>query len=136
MVDTDCEKVSVRTFSDHTKVDIGNRSIEVDRRDNPTRENICPMELVSAALGSCISMTMAAVADEKEIKPEKIEVQVVRQTVVNDDWKTKFSIQIDLGKGLTKREQVLLFNAARTCEVGRMISGDIKFDYELIRFQG
>jgi putative redox protein len=132
MAETDCEKVSVRTFKDHTKVDIGNRSIEVDRRDNPYRENICPMELVSAALGSCISMTIAAVAEEKGIALEKIEVQVVRKTVVKDDWKTQYSIQIDLGKGLSKREQVLLYNAARTCEVGRMVSGEIKFEYQLI----
>jgi putative redox protein len=131
MADSDCEKVSVRTFKDHTKVDIGNRSIEVDRRDIPSRENICPMELVSAALGSCISMTIAAVAEEKGITLEKIEVQVVRQTVVNDEWKTQFSIKIDLGKGLTKREQVMLYNAARTCEVSRMISGSIQFKYQL-----
>jgi uncharacterized OsmC-like protein len=89
------------------------------------------MELVAAALGSCISMTIAAVAEEKGITLEKIEVQVVRQTVVNDEWKTQFSIKIDLGKGLSKREQVLLYNAARTCEVGRMISGVIEFDYKL-----
>jgi uncharacterized OsmC-like protein len=132
MADTDCEKLSVRTFKDHTKVDIGNRSIEVDRRDNPSRENICPMELVAAALGSCISMTIAAVAEEKGITLEKIEVQVVRQTEINNEWKTQFSIKIDLGKGLSKREQVLLYNAARTCEVGRMMNGSIQFEYQLV----
>lgn len=90
------------------------------------------MELASAALGSCISMTIAAVAEEKGITPEKIEVQVASQTTVNDKWKTHFSIQIDLGKGLSKREQVLLYNAARTCEVGRMISGEVDFEYKLL----
>ena len=132
MAETDCEKVIVRTFKDHTKVEIGDRSIEVDRRDNPYRENICPMELVSAALGSCISMTIAAVAEEKGITLKKIEVQVIRQNVVNDEWKTQFSIQIDLGKELSKREQVLLYNAARTCEVGRMVNGKISFEYRLV----
>lgn len=132
MADSDCEKVIVRTYKDHTKVQIGDRTLEVDRRDDLARENICPMELVSAALGSCISLTIAAVAEEKGIQPQKIEVKVSRKTVVNEEWKTQFSIQIDLGEGLTKREQVLLFNAARTCEVGRMISGEISFDYHLV----
>jgi hypothetical protein len=39
-------------------------------------------------------------AEEKGIKLEKIEVQVIRQTEVNDEWKTQFSIKIDLGKGV------------------------------------
>lgn len=71
-------------------------------------------------------------AEEKGITLEKIEVQVIRQTEVNDEWKTQFSIKIDLGKGLNKREQVLLYNAARTCEVGRMISGSIQFEYQVV----
>jgi uncharacterized OsmC-like protein len=90
------------------------------------------MELISSALGSCISMTIAAVAEEKGISPKKMEIQVTRLTMVNDKWKTHFSIQIDLGKGLSKREQVLLYNAARTCEVGRMISGEVDFEYKLL----
>jgi uncharacterized OsmC-like protein len=131
MADSACEKVTVFTINGQTKVLIGDRTLDVDRRDASARENICPMELVSAALGSCIAMTIEAVAEEKGILPEKIEVQVIRETTVNDEWKTNFTFKIDLGEGLSKREQVLLYNAARTCEVKRMISGEVKFDFQL-----
>ena len=47
-------------------------------------------------------------------------------------WKTLFRVQIDLGKGLTHRERTILFNVARTCEVYKMLTGDISCDYELI----
>jgi uncharacterized OsmC-like protein len=110
------DKVIVRTFKDHTQVQIGDRSLEVERRDTLVRENLCPMEYVSIGLGSCISMTIAAVAKEKQIAPEKIEVQVSRKTITN---------------GLTSRERILLFNAARSCEVHQMLKGEKTFNFQL-----
>ncbi len=41
------------------------------------------------------------------------------------------AIRIDLGKGLTHREQVILFNAGRTCEVHKLLTGELSFDYAL-----
>jgi hypothetical protein len=52
--------------------------------------------------------------------------------MVNDKRKTHLVVQINLGQGLTKREQLLLYNAARTCEVGRMISGGVDFEYKML----
>jgi hypothetical protein len=44
--------LSVRYASDHAEVQIGERVLQVDRRDNAARTYTCPIELVTAALGS------------------------------------------------------------------------------------
>jgi uncharacterized OsmC-like protein len=131
MADELNDKVIVQTFEDHTQAQIGNRSLEVGRRDTLTKENVCPMEFVSIGLGSCISLTIAAVAKEKHITPEKIEVQVNRKTITNGKWHSTFEIQVDLGNGLTNRERILLFNAARSCEVHQMLKGEKTFNFQL-----
>ena len=79
-----------------------------------------------------MALTIAAVADAKNIRPEKIQVQIDRQTTQNQEWETHFITHIDLGKGLTRREQTILFNAARHCEVHKLLSGKMSFEYRLI----
>ena len=44
--------VRVRYASGHAQVQIGERELHVDRRDDEARANTCPIELVTAALGS------------------------------------------------------------------------------------
>lgn len=44
--------VKVRYVDGHALVQAGDRTIEVDRRDNALRTATCPIELVTAALGS------------------------------------------------------------------------------------
>ena len=46
------DTVHVRYANDGAEVRIGERLLHVQRRDNDTRTNTCPIELVSAALGS------------------------------------------------------------------------------------
>ena len=46
-------------------------------------------------------------------------------------WRTQFEVQIDLGEGLTQREQIILFNSARRCEVNKLLNGEMTFDYQL-----
>jgi uncharacterized OsmC-like protein len=75
---------------------------------------------------------MAAVAASKDIVVEKLEACVV--TTVNENqaaWQSHFEVQVDLGSGLGKRERVILFNSARHCEVHRLLSGEISFNYQL-----
>lgn len=59
-----------------------------------------------------------------------------RRTVEEGAWQSTFSVEIDLGPGLTRRERVLLFNAARRCEVHKLLEGDLAFDYQLARSPG
>jgi hypothetical protein len=72
---------------------------------------------------------LAAVADHKGIKPEKIDVQVERHTIVGFPWRTSFQVYLDLGKGLTPREHAILSNSARKCEVYKLMTGAVEFSY-------
>ena len=48
----DIDPVVVRYADGHAQVQIGDRALEVDRRDDASRTRTCPIELVTAALGS------------------------------------------------------------------------------------
>jgi len=74
---------------------------------------------------------MAAVAENKGITPEKLVAHITRQTPAGSISRTHFSIQIDLGQGLTQRERVILYNSARRCEVYQLLTGEKTFEYEL-----
>ena len=77
-------------------------------------------------------LTVAAVAASKGIEPERIDVQIERQTTENTAWRTAFVIHLDLGQGLSHREQIILFNSARHCQVHKLLGGEMAFDYQLV----
>jgi len=77
-------------------------------------------------------LTMAAVAENKKIKLNKADVQIAHQINQGTPWRTSVSIRINLGEGLTGREQKILFNSARLCEVHKMLAGEFSFEYEFI----
>ena len=75
---------------------------------------------------------MAAVAVNKDIRFEKLAARVA--TTVDEGgpaWRSRFEVQVDVGAGLGKRERIILFNSARHCEVHKLLSGEIGFDYDL-----
>jgi hypothetical protein len=74
---------------------------------------------------------MAAVAANKGIEPQALGVQIRRQTVEGTRWQTAFFIAVDLGPGLSRREQAILFNSARHCEAYKLLTGEMTFDYHL-----
>ena len=77
-------------------------------------------------------LTMAAVAARKNITPPRLEVGVEASIQkVNGQTKTVFASTIDLGEGLTRRERLLLFNAARRCEVHRLLQNPVEFKESL-----
>lgn len=76
-------------------------------------------------------LTIAAVAAHKTIQVEQIDVQIQRRSIEGRSWQTSFEVDIDLGAGLGRRERVLLFNAARRCEVHKLLRGEMSFDYRL-----
>jgi len=43
-----------------------------------------------------------------------------------------FEVKIDFGLTLTKREEAILFNSARSCEVRKILSGKTEFHYQRI----
>jgi len=75
---------------------------------------------------------MAAVADHKNIKLDSVDVHIGYRIHPGKKWLTAFTIKIDLGRGLTRRERTILFNSARLCEVTKLLGGEKKFEYALI----
>jgi len=75
---------------------------------------------------------MSAVADHKGIKLHKADIHVTHEVSEGKPWSTAFIVQIDLGNGLTQREQKILFNSARLCDVHKILTGECKFDFKLV----
>jgi hypothetical protein len=74
-------------------------------------------------------LTMAAVAEHKGMSPNHLSVVVEGHTVIaTRGTSTRFVSRLELGEGLTVREQRILFNSARTCEVHKMLRGEITFE--------
>jgi uncharacterized OsmC-like protein len=75
-------------------------------------------------------LTLAAVAAHKGMNPERIDVEIQRQTNAREsDWETYFAVRLDLGQGLTPRERAIMLNSARHCEVHKLLTGVLRFDY-------
>jgi hypothetical protein len=77
-------------------------------------------------------LTLAAVAADKGITPQRIDVQIERRTDEGRPWRTRFAVQVDLGEGLTRRERIILYNCARRCEVNKLLNGELTFEYSLV----
>lgn len=79
-------------------------------------------------------LTMAAVAANKGFVPERLDVRVEWETQEEGrQWATAFRTQIDLGGGLDDRARKILFNAARNCEVHKLLRGSVEFEENLIQ---
>ena len=77
-------------------------------------------------------LTMAAVADNKGIVTTRLAASIKGRTeFVGRAVTTHFVSHIDLGEGLTSREQRILYNSARQCEVHKMLQGAITFEEHL-----
>jgi uncharacterized OsmC-like protein len=77
-------------------------------------------------------LTMAAVADNKGITITQLTASVEGHTEFKGrQASTHFVSHLDLGEGLTKREQRILYNSARNCEVHKMLRGEVTFEDSL-----
>ena len=77
-------------------------------------------------------LTMAAVAASKGIHVTRLAVTVQGLTeFVGLGASTRFVTDLDLGDGLSRREQAILYNSARHCEVHKMLRGQIEFQDNL-----
>ena len=57
---------------------------------------------------------------------KKCEARVVCITKDRLSPFARFILEIDLGAGLTQREQTILLNSPRSCEVSKLLAGNIK----------
>jgi len=77
-------------------------------------------------------LTLSAVAENKGIKVGAIEAYVKPQIEeTREGMCARFISYIHIGERLTKREQTILLNSARHCEVHKLLSGKIEFEVTL-----
>jgi uncharacterized OsmC-like protein len=80
-----------------------------------------------------MALTMAAVAAHKGFAPERLDVRVEWETREDGrEWASEFRTTIDLGAGMDDRARKILFNAARNCEVHRLLRGRMAFEETLL----
>ncbi|MGD8398110.1 MAG: hypothetical protein PVG11_04580 [Anaerolineae bacterium] len=80
-----------------------------------------------------MALTMAAVADNKDIHLTHMSVSLEAQTeFAGRQTATRFVSHLHLDEGLTSREVRILYNAARSCEVHKILGGDIEFEEHLV----
>jgi uncharacterized OsmC-like protein len=74
-------------------------------------------------------LTMAAVAASKGITCTRLAATVESRTEFERrKASTRFVSSLELDEGLTPREQRILYNSARQCEVHKMLQGEIVFE--------
>jgi uncharacterized OsmC-like protein len=77
-------------------------------------------------------LTMAAVAGHKGIALPHLSATVEGRTELDGPTaRSHFSSRLELPEGLSPREQRILFNAARQCEVHKMLRGEVTFEEHL-----
>jgi uncharacterized OsmC-like protein len=77
-------------------------------------------------------LTMAAVADTKGIEFTQLAASVEGHTEFKGrQASTRFVSHLELGGGLTPREERILYNSARNCEVHKMLRGEVTFEDRL-----
>lgn len=89
----------------------------------------CPAGLMLGALGSCIMLTLRAVAHHKKIDLGTTHVCLDYHTINQSN--TRFVVDVTLDDRLTDREQKILFRSAQLCEVGKILKSDVCIEYHL-----
>ena len=123
------ERTTIVLDGNDAVVTTGGHRLRVVTRDRAGADAGCPVHLLEAALGACITLTLDAVAKNKGIDTTGLEVRLERRADANGG--TRFAVDLDLGAGRTDRERKILFRCAQLCDVGKILKGDVQIDYRL-----
>ena len=89
----------------------------------------CPTEMVAAALGTCIVLTMAALAANKGLPASNLAARVeLSGGDEADGFVTRFVTTIRLDPALDQRGRTILLNSARACTVHKLLTGKVEFE--------
>lgn len=99
-----------------------------------------PYDFLSAALGSCTSMTLRVVADRENIPLEGVEITVENDRMHAKDcidcltqagYIHRFNVVIKLLGNLTPAQRERMLDVARRCPVHKTLTSEIRIDERL-----
>jgi putative redox protein len=105
--------------------------VELDYAGIFDRDNMCPVELLSSALASCVTLTLRAVAEIRGFPVESINVRVVTTPDYGRPARAEHRIEIGLQGNLSEKERTILFREAKSCHVHKLLSGENSFSFNL-----
>lgn len=100
-----------------------------------------PYDFLSAALGTCTSMTMHVVAKRENIPLEGVEIKVENDRMYAKDCADcldatgfihRFTVSIKLIGNLTPEQRQRMLNVAQRCPVNKTLVSEIRIDEKLI----
>ncbi len=91
-----------------------------------------PTELLLAALGGCISITLRMYAEHKELPLEHIEVRLKR-LVAEPQQPPKIIIAIDVTGDLDAAHLKRLQAISKRCPVHKLITGELEVEHQVQR---
>lgn len=106
-----------------------------------TDEGPTPYDFLSAALGSCTSMTLHFLAKRENIPLEGVEVKITNDRKYAKDcadctstqgYIHKFDVEIKLKGNLTPEHRERLLATAKRCPVYKTLTAEIKIDERLV----
>jgi len=106
-----------------------------------TDEGPTPYDYLSAALGSCTSMTLHFVAKRDKIPLEGVEIRVMNDRMYAKDcadctsttgYIHKFDVEIRLRGNLTPEQREKLLAIAKRCPVYKTLTAEIRIDERLV----
>ena len=106
-----------------------------------TDQGPTPYDLLSAALGSCTSMTLHFLAKREGIPLEGVEVTVANDRQYAKDcadcqttsgYIQRFTVKLSLKGKLSAEQREKLLGVARRCPVYKTLSSEIRIEEELV----
>ncbi|MGZ7080595.1 MAG: OsmC family protein [Thermoanaerobaculia bacterium] len=100
-----------------------------------------PYDLLSAALGTCTSMTLNFLAKRENIPLEGVEVSVANDRMHAKDcadclttsgYIHRFDVKIRLKGNLTPEQRERLFSTAKRCPVYKTLTNEIRIEETLV----
>lgn len=105
-----------------------------------TDEGPTPYDFLSAALGSCTSMTLHFLAKRETIPLEGVEIKIINDRMYAKDCADcmstqghihKFAVEIKLKGNLTPAHRERLLATAKKCPVYKTLTAEIRIDERL-----
>jgi putative redox protein len=89
-------------------------------------EYLRPHDLLCAGFASCLNITTRMILERKNIKYEKVIVEVDLDR--SDENKTKFIYDVDIIGDISDETKQLVFKLLRNCPVRKTLSKEIEFE--------